>query len=103
VRLRACTLFLAVAVALTAVAPAQAGAPSQRAAVAAARDAAKKLARQTHASGYRVIGCRRSTPTRYVCQVENSFRSGVRSCTATVVVRFVAGRPRTSASNYVCY
>jgi hypothetical protein len=77
--------------------------PSLRAAKAAASVKAKQLARQTHASSSRVIRCSRSTPERYVCQIENGFRSGARKCTANVVVKFSAGRVRTSYSNYVCF
>jgi hypothetical protein len=101
-RLRTCATILTVTAALAAVTPAEAVTPSQGAAVAAARQEAKVLARQTHATSYGVLGCRRSNATRYVCQVVNRFRSGARTCTATVLVRFVAGRPRTSYSNYVC-
>jgi hypothetical protein len=103
VRRRISVLILCATTALAVVAPARAVAPSQRAAVAAARQEAKRLARETHASGSRVLGCRRSNAARYVCQVQNSFAKGARRCTATVVVRFVGGRPRTSASNYVCF
>ena len=93
----------AVASALAVGVPAAAATPSKAAAVAAARAEARTLARQTHASSYRVLGCRKSTPTRYVCQIENTFRTGASRCTADVVVSFRAGRARTSYSNYVCY
>jgi hypothetical protein len=85
------------------VSPAGAVTPSTRAAKAAALAQAKKLAGQTHASSYRVVSCKRSTPVRYVCQVENRFSSGAKRCTASVVVTFVARKARTTYSSYVCY
>jgi uncharacterized heparinase superfamily protein len=77
--------------------------PSTKAAKAAALAQAKKLARETHASSYRVVSCKRSTPVRYVCQIENRFKDGAKRCTASVVVNFVAQKARTTYSNYLCY
>src|SRR3954468_21566390 len=94
---------LAVVAALAPVAPAVAVTPSKTAAVAAAKAKAATLARQTHASSYRVLGCRKSTSVRYQCQIENRFKSGARRCTADVIVTFKAGRTRTSYSHYTCF
>jgi hypothetical protein len=102
-RLRWFAALLALALTFAAVAPAYATKPSKSAAVAAARKVAASLARQTHASSYRVVGCRKSSSIHYVCQVENSFKSGAKRCTADVVVNFKGGRTRTSYSNYVCF
>jgi hypothetical protein len=77
--------------------------PSLKAAKTAAAAKARQLAHETHASSSRVLNCKRSNPTRYVCQIENRFSSGAQRCTAQVVVRFVSGRARTSYSNYVCF
>lgn len=102
-RLRHLAAVIAVAMTFAAVGPAYAAKPSKAAAVAAARQLAAKLARQTSASGYRVVACRKSSSIRYVCQIENTYKSGAKSCTADVVVSFKSGRTRTSYSNYVCY
>jgi hypothetical protein len=88
---------------LLSVSPAGAVTPSTKTAKAAALAQAKTLARQTHASSYRVVSCKRSTPVRYVCQIENRFKNGATRCTASVVVNFVAHKARTTYSNYVCY
>jgi hypothetical protein len=102
-RLRHLAVVMAVATTFAAVGPAYAAKPSKAAAVAAARQLAAKLARQTHASGYRVVTCRKSSSIRYACQIENTYKTGARSCTADVVVSFKGGRTRTSYSNYVCF
>jgi hypothetical protein len=101
--LRSLGALLAASALLVPVSPAGAVTPSTRAAKAAALAQAKKLARETHASSYRVVSCKRSTPVRYVCQIENRFKNGARRCTASVVVTFVARQARTTFSNYVCY
>jgi hypothetical protein len=100
---RKAVAVLAVAAAVAPVTPALAVTPSKAAAVKAAKARAASLAKQTHASGYRVVGCRKSTSVRYYCQVENSFNTGAKRCTADVVVSFKGGRTRTTYSNYVCY
>jgi hypothetical protein len=79
------------------------GSGSKAAAIAAARAEARTLARQTHASSYKVVSCRKSTATRWLCEVETDFKSGARRCTAMVTVTFKSGRARTSYSKYSCY
>jgi len=72
---------------------------------AAAQAVVAKAGRQTHASATKVLGCRRSTSTRYFCQVQNTFRSGPSRCVADVKVTLGKrdGRARAKITSYVCY
>lgn len=84
------------------VAEAQSVPPKVR---AAAHAVVAKAGRQTHASATTVLGCRRSTPTRYFCQAQNTFRSGPSRCVADVKVTLGRrdGRARAKITSYVCY
>jgi len=72
---------------------------------AAARAVVAKVGQQSHATGTKVLGCRRSTALRYFCQVQNTFRTGASHCVADVRVTLArrGGRPRAKITNYVCY
>lgn len=71
----------------------------------AARAVVAKVGQQTHATATRVLGCRRSTSSRYFCQVQNTFQTGASRCVADVRVTIArrGGRPRAKITNYVCY
>jgi hypothetical protein len=71
----------------------------------AARAVVAKVGQQTHATSTKVLGCRRSTSSRYFCQVQNTFRTGASRCVADVRVTLAkrGGRPRAKITNYVCY
>ena len=72
---------------------------------AAAQAVVAKVGRQTHATATKVLGCRRSTSSRYLCQAQNSFRSGADRCVANVTVTLGTrdGRARAKITSYVCY
>lgn len=71
----------------------------------AARAVVAKVGQQSHATSTKVLGCRRSTSSRYFCQVQNTFRTGASRCVADVSVTLAkrGGRPRAKITNYVCY
>lgn len=71
----------------------------------AAHAAVAKVGRQTHATATKILGCRRSTSSRYLCQAQNSFRSGASRCVANVTVTLGRrdGRARAKITSYVCY
>jgi hypothetical protein len=99
-------ILVVAAVAALAIVPVGAyanGAPSS--VRAAARAAVAKIGRQSHATGTRLLGCRRSTLTRYFCQAQNSFRTGAGRCVADVKVTLgrPGGRPRATITSYACY
>jgi len=52
----------------------------------AARAVVARVGQQTHATSTKVLGCRRSTSSRYFCQVQNTFRTGASRCVADVRV-----------------
>jgi hypothetical protein len=79
--------------------------PVPRSVRSAAQAVVAKIGRQTHATGTKVLGCRRSTSSRYFCQVQNTFRTGASRCVADVKVTLAkrGGRPHAKITSYVCY
>jgi hypothetical protein len=101
-------MAITVAIALSLDAPvigAYAASPVPKAVRTAAYTVVAKVGRHTHATGTRVLGCRRSTAVRYFCQVQNSFRTGATRCVADVKVTLDKRSHRAPAriTNYVCY
>jgi hypothetical protein len=83
-----------------------AAALSSSQATQASVQAAKAVAKQTHASSVKVIGCKRTTSRSAVCHAEAHYRTGARRCTFDVTVSQASAkgqRPPTSPSNFVCY
>jgi hypothetical protein len=91
---------------MLAAAPALAAGISTSQAAQASAQAAKAVAKQTHASSVKVTGCRRTSSRAAVCHVEAHYTTGARRCTFDVNVTQASSksqRPRTSPSNFVCY
>jgi hypothetical protein len=91
---------------MLAAAPAFAAGISTSQAAQASNQAAKAVAKQTHASSVKVTGCTRSTSRKAVCHAEAHYRIGARRCTFEVTVTQGSSksqRPSTSPSNFVCY
>ncbi|HEY4428995.1 MAG TPA: hypothetical protein VGN08_12390 [Solirubrobacteraceae bacterium] len=104
-RLRQTATATAAAIALT-CAPALAAGISTSQASQASVQAARAVARQTHATSVKITGCARTSSRTAVCHAEAHYASGARRCTFDVTVTQSASksqRPRTSPSNFVCY
>jgi hypothetical protein len=72
----------------------------------ASAQAARAVAKQTHASSFKVTRCTRIGSGKSVCHAEAHYTSGAKRCTFDVTVTQAAAkgqRPRTSPSNFVCY
>jgi hypothetical protein len=91
---------------MLAATPALAAGISTSQAAQASAQAAKAVAKQTHASNVKVTGCRRTNSRTAVCHAEAHYTSGAKRCTFDVTVTQASSksqRPRTSPSNFVCY
>jgi hypothetical protein len=91
---------------MVAAAPALAAGISTSQATQASAQAAKAVAKETHASSVKVTGCKRSNGRTVVCHAEAHYTSGAKRCTFDVTVTQASSRsqrPRTSPSNFVCY
>jgi hypothetical protein len=72
----------------------------------ASMQAAKAVAKQTHASSVRVTRCVRLTAGKTVCHAEARYTRGAKRCTFDITVSQAPAkgqRPRTTPSNFVCY
>ena len=94
----------AAAIILVAAGPA-AGALSSSQATQAAAQAAKAVAKQTHASSFKVTRCARINSAKTVCHAEAHYTSGAKRCAFDITVTRPSNsqRPRTSPSNFLCY
>jgi hypothetical protein len=75
-------------------------------AVAAAKAAAAKAKRQTHARSSKVLGCHRQTDHQFFCKFELKFKSGASRCTADVTVKYASASSsavRSRTSNFRCF
>ncbi|MCW3025696.1 MAG: hypothetical protein JWM29_1128 [Solirubrobacterales bacterium] len=100
------TAIASVATIMLAATPALAAGLSTSQAAQASAQAAKAVAKQTHASSVKVTGCRRSNSRTSVCHAEAHYTSGAKRCTFDITVTQASSksqRPRTSPSNFVCY
>ena len=91
---------------MLAAAPALAAGLSTSQAAQAGSQAAKAVAKQTHASSVKVTGCTRSSSRKAICHAEAHYSTGARRCTFDLTVTQASAkgqRPRTSPSNFVCY
>ncbi|TMK23603.1 MAG: hypothetical protein E6G62_11675 [Actinobacteria bacterium] len=91
---------------MLAATPALAAGLSTSQAAQASAQAAKAVAKQTHASSVKVTGCTRSSSRKAICHAEAHYSTGARRCTFDLTVTQASAkgqRPRTSPSNFVCY
>ena len=91
---------------MLAAAPALAAGLSTSQAAQAGSQAAKAVAKRTHASSVKVTGCTRSSSRKAICHAEAHYSTGARRCTFDLTVTQASAkgqRPRTSPSNFVCY
>jgi hypothetical protein len=104
-RLHSKAVASATAIMLTMAAPAVAGISTSQAKQASSQ-AARAVAKQTHAASSRVTSCARITSAKAVCHAEARYTSGAKRCTFDLIVTqasLKSQRPRTSPSNFVCY
>jgi len=94
----------AAAIMLVVAGPATAALSSSQATQAGAQ-AAKAVAKQTHASTFKVTRCVRISSAKTVCHAEAHYTSGAKRCTFDITVTQSSNsqRPRTSPSNFLCY
>jgi len=104
-RLRQTAIATGATIMLAATPALAAGLSTSQAAQASAQ-AAKAVAKQTHASSVKVTGCTRSSSRKAICHAEAHYSTGARRCTFDLTVTQASAkgqRPRTSPSNFVCY
>jgi hypothetical protein len=90
---------------LAAAGPAAAALSSSQATQASVQ-AARAVAKQTHASSFKVTRCARVGSAKTVCHAEARYTTGAKRCTFDITVTPGAAkgqRPRTAPSNFVCY
>jgi len=95
----------AAAIMLALAGPAAAALSSSQATQASAQ-AARAVAKQTHASSFKITRCTRVSSGKVVCHAEAHYTTGAKRCTFDITVTQASSkgqRPRTSPSNFVCY